>query len=124
MTMPTALRLERIPFESCDWPAMDAFGDRVIFQTREWVEFVARAQGAEPVVAAVRDGARTVGYFTGLVVRRYGIRILGSPLPGWTTSSMGFNLEAGVSRGRAVEALTEFAFGTLRCLHLELKDRR
>jgi CelD/BcsL family acetyltransferase involved in cellulose biosynthesis len=102
---------------------MDAFHDRVIFQTREWLEFVALAQGAEPVIAAVHDGDRTVGFFTGLVVQRYGVRILGSPFPGWTTSSMGFNLVEGVDRGAAARALVEFAFGPLRCLHLELKDR-
>jgi len=117
------LTLERIPLESCDWATMDAFGDRVLFQTREWLDFVAFTQGAEPVVAAVRDGASTVGYFTGLIVRRYGVRILGSPFPGWTTSSMGFNLQDGVSRGRAAAALPAFAFGQLGCLHLELKDR-
>jgi CelD/BcsL family acetyltransferase involved in cellulose biosynthesis len=103
---------------------MDRFHDRVVFQTREWLEFVARTQRAEPVVAAVRAGTQTVGYFTGLVVRRYGVRILGSPFPGWTTTSMGFNLAEGVSRRDAALALVEFAFGPLRCLHLELKDRR
>ncbi|CAN5279788.1 hypothetical protein BH20ACT16_BH20ACT16_06870 [soil metagenome] len=37
---------------------------------------------------------------------------------------MGFNLDAGVSRREAVDALVRFAFGPLRCVHLELKDRR
>jgi GNAT acetyltransferase-like protein len=103
---------------------MDAFPDRVIFQTREWLEFIAHSQGAEPVVAAVLVDDELAGYFTGLVVRRYGIRILGSPFPGWTTSSIGFNLTEGVSRRDATEALLRFAFGPLHCMHLELKDRR
>jgi len=102
---------------------MDAYPDRVIFQTREWLAFVADAQTAEPVIAAVRSGTDTVGFFTGLLVRRFGIRILGSPFPGWTTSSMGFNLEEGASRREAAVALVRFAFGSLGCMHLELKDR-
>jgi len=118
------LALKRVDANTCDWERMDAFPDRVIFQTREWVEFVARSQRAEPVVAAVLDDDEPVGWFTGLVVRRFGARILGSPFPGWTTSSMGFNLVAGISRRAAVEALVRFAFGPLRCVHLELKDRR
>jgi Acetyltransferase (GNAT) domain len=118
------LRLERVDLEDVDWATLDAFDDRVLFQTREWLEFVRRTQGAEPVVAAVRDaGDVVVGYFTGALISRYGVRILGSPFPGWTTSYMGFNLEQGVNRRAAVEALTRFAFGPLRCLHLELKDR-
>jgi hypothetical protein len=102
---------------------MDAFDDRVIFQTREWVEFVAATQEAEPVFARVLDGGAPVGFFTGLVVRRVGVRILGSPFPGWTTSTMGFNLAPGTSRRAAVEALLPFAYRGLGCVHLELKDR-
>jgi len=37
---------------------------------------------------------------------------------------MGFNLDAGVSRRSAVEALVDYAFGPLRCLHVELLDRK
>ena len=118
------LMLERVGLDSCDWGRMDAFADRVIFQTREWLEFVARTQNAEPVVAAVVDDGERVGYFTGLVIRRFGVRILGSPFPGWTTDSMGFNLAEGVSRRAAAAALVHFASGPLRCPHLELKDRR
>jgi CelD/BcsL family acetyltransferase involved in cellulose biosynthesis len=102
---------------------MDAMPDRVVFQTREWVGFVATTQNAEPVLAVVRDSGVDVGYFTGLIVKRLGVRILGSPFPGWSTDYLGFNLKAGVSRRRAAEALLRFAFGPLRCLHVELCDR-
>jgi hypothetical protein len=115
--------LERLDPNDVDWERMDAFPDRVVFQTREWLEFVSACQGAEPVLAALKQRGSTVGYFTGLVVRRYGISILGSPLPGWTTSFMGFNLEQGISRRDAVEALADFAFGSLGCGHLEFRDR-
>ena len=118
------LSLERLTLQGCDWDRMDAFPDRVIFQTREWLEFVARTQSAEPIVAAVLDDGEQVGYFTGLVVRRFGVRILGSPFPGWTTESMGFNLREGVSRREAAAALLRFASGSVRCWHVELKDRR
>jgi predicted N-acyltransferase len=37
---------------------------------------------------------------------------------------MGFNLRDGVDRRRAAAALVPFAFRTLGCAHLELKDRR
>ena len=118
------LSLERLDPERVDWRRLDAFDDRVIFQTREWLAFVAETQDAEPLIAEVRDGGTSVGYFTGLVARRFGMRILGSPLPGWTTSYMGFNLEHDLPRKEAVEALLTFAFETLGCVHVELRDRR
>jgi hypothetical protein len=84
---------------------------------------VEATQGAESVVAALRENGETVGFFTGWTVRRYGIRILGSPFPGSTTSYTGFNILPKVSRARALEALADFAFHDLACLHLELMDR-
>ena len=103
---------------------MDASSDRVVFQTREWLDFLGATQGAEPVVAAVVDDGEDVGWFTGAITRRFGLRILGSPFPGWTTESMGFNLRDGVDRHAAAAALVRFAFRTLGCAHVELKDRR
>jgi Acetyltransferase (GNAT) domain len=118
------LELERLDLDDVDWRRLDAFADRLVFQTREWLAFVAETQGAQPVLAKVRDGSTCVGYFTGLVFRRFGLRVLGSPLPGWTTYYMGFNLEDGVEPRQAVEALFRFAFGTLGCVHVELRDRQ
>lgn len=117
------MRLERLASDRVEWERLDRFPDRLVYQTREWLEFVARAQHAEPVVAALVADDVTVGFFTGLVHRRFGVTILGSPMPGWTTGFMGFNLEPGVSRRAAVEALVPFAFRDLGCAHLELRDR-
>jgi hypothetical protein len=64
-----------------------------------------------------------VGYFTGLITERMSLRILGSPLPGWSSSYMGFVLNPEVTHDDAVEALKQFAFRDLRCVHLELMDR-
>jgi hypothetical protein len=114
------LTLDRVPLDRVDWPRLDASPDRVLFQTRPWLEFLERTQGAEPVVAELSDGG---GWFTGAIVKKAGVRILGSPFPGWTTAFMGFNLADGVSRREAVQALTRFAFKELGCLHLELRDR-
>ena len=117
------LRLQRLDESSVDWDELDTYADRNVFQTREWLSFVEKTQRAEPVIAEVTQAGETLGFFTGLVVRRYGIRILGSPLPGWTTGYLGFNLRPGVSRRAAVAALPHFAFRTLRCLHIDLRDR-
>ncbi|GIE91796.1 Acetyltransferase (GNAT) domain-containing protein [Actinoplanes regularis] len=117
------LRLQRVE----PAPALHAdratYRDRLIFHTPEWLAFVAECQRAEPVLATVSDDGVTVGHFTGLLTRRYGLRILGSPMAGWTTSYLGFNLLPGVSRRNAVQALTRFAFDDLGCAHLEVRDR-
>jgi CelD/BcsL family acetyltransferase involved in cellulose biosynthesis len=116
------LRLERVALDEVD-PAIDDLRTRNVFQTREWLEFVERTQGAEPVVAHVRRDGEVVGAFTGLIVKRLGVRILGSPFQGWMTGPMGFTLDAGVPRPEAMRSLVKFAFRELGCLHVELMDR-
>jgi Acetyltransferase (GNAT) domain len=117
------LRFERLDLAGCDWGSLDALPDRVLGQTREWLEFLAETQRGDPVVARLLDGEGAVGYFSGLLFRRFGVRILGSPFPGWTTPFIGFNLDEGVEHERVLPALERFAFGELGCVHLELRDK-
>ncbi|GAA4587975.1 CelD/BcsL family acetyltransferase involved in cellulose biosynthesis [Actinoplanes octamycinicus] len=117
------LRLQRVEPSAALTADRATYQDRLIFHTPEWLSFVAECQRAEPVLATVSDDGGTVGHFTGLLTRRYGLRILGSPMAGWTTSYQGFNLRPGVSRRAALRALTGFAFDELGCAHLEVRDR-
>jgi CelD/BcsL family acetyltransferase involved in cellulose biosynthesis len=117
--------LERVAVEDCDWAGIASLPQSTVFHTREWLEFLRRTQGAEPVVARVVSPAgEALGYFMGGVVRRYGVPILGSPFPGWTTGPMGFTLTAPADRRALLPALSRFALRELRCLHLEMMDRR
>lgn len=117
-------RFETVPYDPDWWNVtLHQFSDRGVYQSPGWLAFLAETQRGKIVTAALRDGDATVGYFSGLIVRKFGLSLLGSPLPGWTTSYMGFNLEDGVPRMAAVEALRCFAFRELGCAHLELMDR-
>jgi hypothetical protein len=111
-----------IDFDHADWSVLDRFADRTVFQTREWVEFISQAQGATPLIAELLEGRDVVGYFTGLTFTRFGVKILGSSFPGWTTPYMGFNLIASASRARALAAVEDLAWRSLKCLHLEVSD--
>lgn len=105
------------------WARLEIFPDRLIYHTKEWIDFVEESQNADPVFADICDGASHVGCFCGLVISRFGIRILGSPFPGWQTMYMGFNLKPNVPRWLALQALPRFAFHDLGCLHVEVTDR-
>lgn len=121
---PARVVLERIPYDPSAWEAtIGGHPDLEVFHGSAWLDYLAASQDAEPVIAVVRADGRPVGHFVGAIVRRYGIRILGSPLRGWGTQYMGFLLDDGFDRRRAAEALLPFAFGDLGCLHVELADR-
>src|SRR5262245_2577746 len=103
------------------WARLEEFPDRTF--SREWIEFVADTQEAVPVAAELREGGSVLGYFCGLVFWRFGIPILGSPFPGWTSAYLGFTLHPDVPRWIALKALERFAFTDLGCLHFEVMDR-
>jgi len=111
-----------VAFESVPWEHLDGFGDRTVFQTREWLEFLRETQNAAPVVLELREGGETAGYFSGLTFARFGVKILGSSFPGWTTPYIGFNLVPGASRADALSAVERFAWDTLKCVHMEVSD--
>jgi hypothetical protein len=119
----TGLRLRLRPDSSPRWADLDDYDDRTVFQTAGWLAFLAESQRARPIVADVLDGPAVVGRFTGAVVRRLGVPMLGSSFPGWTTPYVGFNLRPGYERRDALAALERFAFGPLGVLHLEVSDR-
>ena len=78
-------RFERVPFHPDDWnKTLSAFPDRIVFQTAEWISFLIDTQKGEPVIAALKDGNETLGYFSGLIVKKFGLKILGSPFRGWS----------------------------------------
>jgi CelD/BcsL family acetyltransferase involved in cellulose biosynthesis len=106
-----------------DWSrTLGGFEDRIVFQTAEWLAFLAETQGVEPVWGALKEGDEVLGYVTGVIMKKFGLRIFASPIPGASTPYMGFNLRPGVSRRVAAAALPEFAFKQLRCAHLEVVD--
>ncbi len=117
------LTFERININSVDWEYLDSLQDRKIFQTLPWLKFVAKTQNAEPVIASIRDNNQILGYFTGLIIKKFGFKILGSPFQGWTTAYMGFNLLPGTSRHMVIEPLIHFVFKELKCVHFEIMDR-
>ena len=94
-----------------------------MFHSPEWLDYLERYRGVSPIVAEVLEASAVVGHFVGAVSRELGLRVLGSPRSGWGTNKMGFLLQPEVSRIRAAEALLEFAYGDLGCVHVELWDR-
>jgi CelD/BcsL family acetyltransferase involved in cellulose biosynthesis len=118
------VELESVPYRREDWARVVArYSEAEAFHSPEWLAYLAATQGARPVVAVVRAEGRPVGHFVGAVVRRFGVKILGSPMPGWGTQHMGFLLEQEVDRGAVAAAVLRYAFGELGCVHVELSNR-
>lgn len=114
---------ERIDGQLEEWQTRIAKQGMSICQTSAWLMFLSESQGGESVIAVLKEGQAIRGYFFGMIVQKYGLRILGSPFPGWSSSYMGFSLLPDVDKRQAVLALCEYAFGKLGCVHLEMMER-
>lgn len=116
------MKCEILDFETANHDDLNRFADRTVFQTPGWVRFICEAQKATPVLARLQEQGKVVGYFTGLTIERFGVKVLGSSFPGWTTPYIGFNLLPGVSRAAALAAVEQMAWNELKCLHMEVSD--
>ena len=116
------ISFENLEMQKVDWEKVYAIGEVNVFQTSTWINFIAETEKAEPVITAVRSDGGIVGYFTGLIVRKHGLKILGSPFRGWGTYFMGFNLKQGISRDEVLQAFPKFSFEDLGCNYLEIID--
>lgn len=118
------LVFKRIYLGPEEWASiLQEFPERTLYQSPEWLSFLEETQKGEIILAVLLDGHMVLGYFAGLMICKLKLRILGGPLPGWSTSYMGLVLKPEVPRGDAIEALKHFAFQDLGCIHLELMDR-
>lgn len=119
-----SLHFARFDLASRNWDEdLSRLPGGLVCQTRAWLAFLERSQGGDPVAALLMRDREVVGAFAGMIVRKLGMRILGSPFPGWTTPYMGLSLAPGVSRPEAMGALVDFAFNDLGVVHLEVMDR-
>ena len=104
------------------WDNILEFENYNVFQTPSWNNFLMETQNATPIVASIREGDQLLGYFTGLVTRKVGLKMLGCPLRGWGTYFMGFILKPETSRREILKVFPDFVFNTLKCHYFEILD--
>lgn len=98
------------------------YEDRLIFQTKEWIDFVSDCKGAEPIVIRIKKDNKEIGFFTSLIFSVMGVRIIGSPFRGWTTLYMGFNLKQGENRVEIIPELWKYVHREYKCFYMEIVD--
>lgn len=110
---PRVAALSLAPLTDADagrWDELiSAYPDRQVFHTQAWLDYLMASRGVQIRRWSVRDGSHTMGYFCAGLVSKGPFRILGSPLKGWGTNSMGPLLCEGVDMGAFLAALDALA---------------
>jgi hypothetical protein len=65
------------------------FPEHTVFHTIPWLSAIAAANGLDIVLTSVFCAAQCLALWPCLVLRKGPLRILGSPLPGWSTAYLG-----------------------------------
>lgn len=122
-----SVSLARIDDADIPWDEIGAAGDGSVFRSKAWTAYVATVHGGSRVVLEVEYEGEVVGWFVGVGVRKFGLPMLGSPLPGWGTSYMGFAWSGAVDQSdrpavesAALLALRRWAVDSWRFVHLEV----
>jgi hypothetical protein len=108
---PHPYRLEPLsPVETAGWDDLiQGSAGRELFHRRAWLDYLAAALCADIKQWAIRDGATTLGYLCGGIVRKGPFRILGSPLRSWGTNFMGPLATGEVDQSRLLATIDHLA---------------
>lgn len=121
-----AITFQQVDYRTIDVDVFHNYADKLIFQTKEWISFLEKTQNAKPVVLKIFEDGNHIGFFSGLLFKKFGIPIMGSPFRGWTTLYMGFNLNDDidpVKRAGLLKPLWEYIRKTYKCIYFEVIDR-
>ena len=114
------IEFKRLSLEHVNWEELDSYWDRTVYQTLPMIRYIEKTQSAEPVIAAIELSGELIGYFTGLIVKKYGVKILGSPFRGWNSGYTGFNLLPEYNRREVLKVFPSFVLDQLKCHYFEI----
>ncbi len=85
------MKLELIEkIEPAEWDKLIInYETRMLFHRSAWLNFLENTQPGKIIRLKIIQNGKIEGYFVGLMVKKGPIKVLGSPLPGWTTNYMG-----------------------------------
>ncbi len=111
MSSTAPYRLEPLSLaESAAWDEIvQGCAGRELFHRKAWLDYLAASRDADVRQWAIREGASTVGYLAGGIVRKGPFRIFGSPLKGWGTNFMGPLVTADIEQARLLATIDALA---------------
>lgn len=114
---------EIIDIDKVDIQEFNSFPKKTPFTTIPWIQFLSEDKNAVPKIIRITKNSELVGYFTGLIFKKFGINIFGSPFKGWSTNYMGFDLYNYDLIYELLEPTIDFIMKETKCLYMEIVDR-
>ncbi len=101
----------------------EEFSSKTLFHERPWLEYLEATGKGKPEVLALRDEAGDTPAYHIWLTRRIGpVKVMGSPLPGWTTNFMGPLMGADTDLDSVLVSLKRYMWRN-GYLYAELKNQ-
>ncbi len=115
---------ERVTLDNLNEDEYNSIPGKPVFTTKPWLMFVKEDSRVNEFVLRICDESGTfLGYFTGFLTRKFGIKILGSPFAGWSTCYMGLDLLDRSEELEIIKAVVEYAYREEKVVYAEIIDR-
>lgn len=115
---------DEISLENLDIEEYYDFPDKSVFTTIPWINYLKEdVPEGKLIFLRIMSEGRFIGYFTGMQIKKYGIKIVGSPFRGWSTCFMGLDVISGADRGEIIRELKTFLFQRYKCQYIDITDR-
>jgi len=101
----------------------NGFQNKSLFTTIPWIRFIAKESNATPLIIRITEDDRFVGYFSSLVIRKFGLKIIGSPFSGWSTCYMGIDTDFANEKCDVIKQLVPFLYQNVKCQFIQIIDR-
>ncbi len=99
--------------------AINEFDCHFVFHRSCWLNFLEETQGGKILRYKIIDDGKVAGYFTGLLLKKGFLRILGSPLSKWETEFMGPICNDNIDMEKFLDALDRLC-KKLKIHHIEM----
>lgn len=117
-------KVTEIPKEALDIQEYENLPGKSIFTTTGWLDFIAEDSKVKPLFLRITRDGELVAYFTAMIQKSYGFRIIASPFAGWSTCYMGFDLaDASVNKLDLIPCVSDYLFRVKKAHLIEIVDR-
>lgn len=114
---------EKIDYDKIDLGEYMSYSRKPVFTTIPWMNFVIEDSKTEPAIFRVTDKDGFVGYVPMMFVKKFGIKIAGSPFRGWSTCWMGIEVEDVDKKIPIIKEIIPVLFKKYGVMYCEITDR-
>lgn len=115
---------EEVNLSSLSDEKFNNFPHKTVLTTKSWIQFIEEDSKATPLILKIKrlsDG-KDVGFFSSLWVKKFGLKIIGSPFAGWSTPYMGFDVVDSTIKASIIPDLITFLRSKYKPVFIQISD--